>query len=272
MKLHCKILPENEIREKIKHLKDIDFSLFIESMPQSMGDLSDTNVLVLLEPNGYFGHCDWAIANQHLFSLILTWDQKVLNNCDNAVYLPFGHTWFKPNQYENNHSKKYMVSHLCGTLLKTYGQSLRHELIARKSEVNNIPTNFFETYGDRHNIEEARVGKEEVFANSQYGVAIENFSHRGYFSEKILDCFLLKTVPIYWGCSNIGDYFNTNGIIQVNNVDDIIFTLNSLNKRTYTKQFRDAVEDNYQRALNYVDYSQNIVDKITEVFTLNNIK
>jgi hypothetical protein len=45
-----------------------------------------------------------------------------------------------------------------------------------------------------------------------FGVAIENVSHRGWFTEKILDCFLLKTIPIYWGCSNIEDYFNPKGI------------------------------------------------------------
>jgi hypothetical protein len=52
-------------------------------------ELTDLNILVLQEPNIYFGLHDWAIKNQHLFSLILTWDDKVLNNCDNASFFSF---------------------------------------------------------------------------------------------------------------------------------------------------------------------------------------
>ncbi len=157
-------------------------------------------------------------------------------------------------------------------LLKTYGQSMRHEILSRESEITNIPKKFFQTYGDRHNIEDARIGKEEVFGDSQYGIAIENFSNKGYFSEKILDCFLLKTIPIYWGCSNIGDFFNTEGIIQFQNVDDLIEKINNIDPMHYDNNWvQSAVEENYNKALKYVDYIQNIVDSITNILTLNKI-
>jgi len=99
MKIKAKIFKEKTFREKLKHLSHLDFSLFIEDIPQSQEDLSSINILVFEEPNEYFGLHDWAIQNQHLFSFILTWDDKVLNNCDNAIMMPFGHTWFLPEQY-----------------------------------------------------------------------------------------------------------------------------------------------------------------------------
>ncbi len=92
----------------------------------------------------------------------------------------------------------------------------------RRSEIKILKI-FHHTYGNRNDIEEARIGKVDVFSKSQFGVAIENTSHRGYFTEKILDLFLLKTLPIYWGCSNIGDYFNLDGILRVDNVDDMVY-------------------------------------------------
>lgn len=46
----------------------------------------------------------------------------------------------------------------------------------------------------------------DVFGKNMFAVAIENTNHRGYFTEKILDLFLLRSIPIYWGCSNIGDF------------------------------------------------------------------
>jgi len=269
MKLKVNHFDLEIFEKKLSHFENIDFSLFIDAIPEKQEDLSTFNILVLQEPNEYFGLHDWAIANKELFSVILTWDDKILNTCDNAVFLPFGHTWFKPYQYEQPHEKKFELSHLRGTLLKTYGQSLRYELLDRKDEIK-IPTNFYATYGDRHNIEKARIGKEEVFGNSMFGVAIENTSHNGYFTEKILDCFLLKTIPVYWGCSSITNFFKQDGIIIFNNIDDLIVKVNKLDESYYNDRL-DIINKNYKLALQYVNYEQSIVDNITEIFKLNNL-
>ncbi len=269
MKLKIDFLDKKIFEEKLDHLKDLDFSLFVECIPQSQEELSPINIITLYEPNEYFGKHDWVIQNKDLFNIIITWDDKILNSCENAIFLPFGHTWFKPHQYEVNHSKEFKIAHLCGTLLKSYGHQMRHEILARKNEIK-VPTKFFHTYGDRSNIEKARIDKEEIFSDSMFGVAIENFSHRGWFSEKILDCFLLKTIPIYWGCSNIDNFFNEKGVIKFENPDDFIYLSNKLTPQYYESK-KDIIEENYKLALQYVNYEQNIVDKILEIFKLNKL-
>ena len=103
-----------------------------------------------------------------------------------------------------------------------------------------------------------------------FGVAIENTSHRGYFTEKILDCFLLKTIPIYWGCSNIGNYFDIDGIITFNNVDDLIYKTNQL-KENYYENRKEIINKNWKLALDYVHYEQNIVNTITNIFKHNKL-
>ena len=269
MKIKSNFLDPKIFEEKLDYLKHIDFSLFVETVPESQNDLSTINIISLHEPNEYFGLHDWVIQNKNIFNVILTWDDKVLNNCENAIFLPFGHTWFKPDQYEKEHKKEFKIAHLRGSLLKSYGHQIRWEILNRKNEIK-VPIKFFETYGDRHNIERARIDKEEVFGDSQFGVAIENFSHRGWFSEKILDCFLLKTIPIYWGCSNIGDFFNKEGIIKFEEADDFIYIVNQLDEKYYDSK-KHILEENYQLALQYVNYEQNIINKIEEIFKLNNL-
>jgi hypothetical protein len=269
MKLFINHFDKDVFEKKLSLIKDIDFSLFVDHVPTTQDQLSSVNILVLQEPNEYFGLHDWVINNKTLFSFILTWDDKVLNNCNNSLFLPFGHTWFKKEQYIKHHPKKFQLSHLQGKLLKTYGHYLRHETTARQNEFN-IPLKFYETYGDRHNIEEARFGKEFVFGDSQFGVVIENTSHRGYFTEKILDCFLLKTIPLYWGCSNIGDYFDTEGIISFNNIDDLIYKVNQLDENYYESK-KEIIEKNWKLALNYVDYEQNIVNTLINIFKHNKL-
>jgi hypothetical protein len=258
-----------DVEELLEPYKGIDFSLFVESIPTSQEELSPINIISLHEPNEYFGLHDWVIQNKDLFSAILTWDDKVLNNCDNALLLPFGHTWLKPDQYEKEHTKEFKLAHLQGKLLKTYGHSLRHEITARKNELK-IPTKFYEVYGDRNNIEDARVGKEFIFSDSQFGVVIENVSHRNFFSEKILDCFLLKTIPIYWGCSNIGDFFDMDGILMVSNIDDLIHVCNNLTEEFYESK-KESIERNWILAKQFVNYEENIVNTIAEIFKQNKL-
>jgi hypothetical protein len=108
------------------------------------------------------------------------------------------------------------------------------------------------------------------FGHSEFGVAIENVSHRGCFTEKILDCFLLKTIPFYWGCSNISDFFNPEGIIKFDNLDDLIYISNQLNDKYY-KSKEKVIKENWVEAQKYVDYEQNICNQIENVFKLNNI-
>jgi hypothetical protein len=86
-----------------------------------------------------------------------------------------------------------------------------------------------------------------------FSICIENSNNSGYHTEKIIDAFLSKTIPIYWGCSNIGDFYDTDGIIQVNNADEIIkvisdtidmtdelsITLSNMFSNVNTKNFDD---------------------------------
>ena len=92
MKLKTNFLDSKIFKEKLSHLKDIDFSLFVEDIPTSQEELSSINIITLHEPNEYFGKHDWVIQNKQLFNVILTWNDKVLYNCENASFLPFGHT------------------------------------------------------------------------------------------------------------------------------------------------------------------------------------
>lgn len=272
MKIFTRFFDPKKLEKQFNHLKHINFSLFIDDVPKSQEDLSEINIISMLEPNEYFGLHDWTIQNKNLFNVILTWSDKVLNSCEQATFFPFGSTWMKPEQYEQQKPKKFEIAHLSGVLNKSYGHNMRHEIIERQNEFN-IPVNFHKTIGDRHNLDDARLGKETVFGNSQMGIAIENFSHRGFFSEKLIDCFLMRTIPIYWGCSNIGDFFNINGIIQFKNVDDLIYKFKDIefNYYDFYELHRPYIEKNYQTALQYIDYEQNLLNKVEEIFKLNKL-
>ena len=61
--------------------------------------------------------------------------------------------------------------------------------------------------------------KWEGLAPYRYSIAVENFSGPYYWSEKLADCFLAWTMPLYYGCSNITDYFPEQSLIAFD-IDD----------------------------------------------------
>ena len=87
----------------------------------------------------------------------------------------------------------------------------------------------------------------------QYSIIIENSREAGYFSEKLIDCLITKTIPIYYGCENISEYFNTDGWIILSS-DDIVQELYEklalLNENYYNK-YANIIEKNYKKALNH---------------------
>jgi hypothetical protein len=94
--------------------------------------------------------------------------------------------------------------------------------------------------------------KEEVLCDYMFSVTIENSQYETYWTEKILDCFAVGTIPIYHGAPDLGDYFNMDGVIIL----DDSFDPNQLSPELYISK-QDAIIDNFERTLKY-----NIIEDI----------
>lgn len=92
--------------------------------------------------------------------------------------------------------------------------------------------------------------KEDMMRDYMFQVVVENSSVKGYFTEKIMDCFATGVVPIYWGCTNIGEFFNTDGILTFKNLTELQKILDSLSENYYS-QLEEAIQDNFHRFRQY---------------------
>ncbi len=61
--------------------------------------------------------------------------------------------------------------------------------------------------------------KADALLTYKYSIAMENSSMSYYCTEKIGDCFACLTMPIYWGCPNITDYFPAESMILIDEND-----------------------------------------------------
>jgi hypothetical protein len=57
--------------------------------------------------------------------------------------------------------------------------------------------------------------KWDVVSPYRYHISIENSVEKNYFSEKIVDPILAYTLPIYYGCPNISDFFDLPEYLQI---------------------------------------------------------
>jgi hypothetical protein len=84
----------------------------------------------------------------------------------------------------------------------------------------------------------------------RYSIAIENTSIDDYFTEKINDCFLTYTVPLYYGCKNIGKYFPARSFI----------TIDIANTGKAIEQIRQLIsEDDWQSRLDDLEEARELV-------------
>jgi hypothetical protein len=75
--------------------------------------------------------------------------------------------------------------------------------------------------------------KYEILKNYKYSICIENSSLPDYFTEKINECFLAEVFPIYFGCTNIEDYYDSNSFLSI----DIYDYQKSIEKIEYALHF-----------------------------------
>jgi hypothetical protein len=78
---------------------------------------------------------------------------------------------------------------------------------------------------------------------------MENSRLDYYFSEKIIDCFATKTIPIYWG-SNVSPFFDMSGIITFNSMEELEEIYNKLTPEFYDS-FKTGMENNFNKVKDY---------------------
>lgn len=214
-----------------------------------------------VEPQEYQPLRDKIIQYSNNFDYILTYDDVLIKNLNKAILFEYGTTWIDIKNYPSK-IKKFSISNICGNKTQLFGHVLRHDLWKRQNEINNTKE-FFTSQGFMlPNMGNKILGdsKQPLF-DSMFHICIENVSKPNFFTEKIIDPLVCKTIPIYLGCPNISDYFDVRGFFIANNVDDIINICNNLTPEDYQKRL-GYIDINYERALKYSDIRYNLVEKV----------
>ena len=194
----------------------------------------------LLEPNAIHPHMyEWIQTNNKLFDYVLTFDEDLISKGQNYLYYPHGRCWI--NNYEDL-KKENKVSIIASSKNFTEGHQLRHKVIDKFKDI--------EVFGYGYNPVE---NKEDSLSTYMYSITIENCRQPGYWTEKIVDCFATKTIPIFWGDDAVSDFFDPEGIIYFNSQEELGEVLEDLkvNGDAIFESKKAAVEKNFKLVETY---------------------
>jgi len=179
------------------------------------------------------------------FDAIFTCDEDLLNLDSRFRFSLSGSNLpWTPQDDFGIHSKTKSCSLLASPKLMTSGHRLRHvwaEKLKDKIDVYGGVAGSSKIGTDGY-ASASHPPKSEAIKDYRFSITIENASYNHYFTEKITDCFANGTIPVYWGCPNIGEYFNTDGIILL----DESFDINNLTEELYESKM-EAIKDNFEK-------------------------
>lgn len=223
--------------DKDNHSSNI--SIHVDDAILNPIDKSQKNYAWIAESSSYIASLiDRIIQNinyvEDNFELIFTHDKRLLSlsskmrlSITNAV------PWITEFKI---YEKTKLASMIVSKKSSTPGH--RYRLIILDKFKNKI-----DCFGTDHN----RIEKKEQGLNDYYfSIGMENANYPNYFTEKVTDCFATGTIPIFWGTSNIREFFNEKGIIFFN--DD--FKVEDLSSELYYSKM-EYVKENLERVLKF---------------------
>jgi len=214
---------------------------------EAMKDDVDVKIAWLVEPPIIIP-AQYEFVEQHigLFDLVLTFDYDLAQRYENASFYPLGGSWVFTED-RKIHQKSKLLSMVTSLKKNTIGQRKRIEIMDRYGSQMDLYGREFKPIDN----------KADGLGEYCFSFAIENSSLKYYFTEKLIDCFITGTVPIYWGCPEIEKFFNTDGMILIESIDEVGRIIEGLSFEKYNRM-KDAVVENYKKALSYCSLENNL--------------
>ena len=251
---HCEFsnnpLPPKQVSKYITWVRDVepsadDWCVYTDLCVQEVRP-GNKNIVWLIEPYDHIPHIyNWVEKNQNRFEKIWSHDKQFISQT-NGTLIPFGGCWIDDFD-QGIHKKTKDFSIIASGKRQHQGHKLRHSIIA--SAGGKIVT-----FGNGYNPIKDKI---EGLREYRYHFVVENVREDFWFTEKLIDCFITGTVPIFWGCPSIDKFFDTRGMKIFEKLADLPSLLKECTKKEYLKMM-PYIEGNLELAKNYILAEDNI--------------
>ena len=185
----------------------------------------------------YYRWLRWLGGRYHR---VLTHNNDLLRSLPNARFYPHGGCYLSgvPSDFP---AKTGRVALIASSKRYAVGHKLRHRI----AEWSKTASPDLQLFGRGLRTLER---KEEGHLPFRFSVVIENSREPGYFTEKIVDSFLCRSVPIYWGAPDIAHFFDVRGMILCHTEEELRAAIVAADEGAFAAR-EPYLEENRRRAL-----------------------
>lgn len=194
---------------------DADY-VFFSTMGESHWSVPDRCVKIFqtgenLTPD--FNACDYAIGFEWMdyedryirFPNYMFYDADLLHKMEHKHELPEG--WNQAKEKPD----------FCSFMVSNHRNPKRNETFHELSRYKKIDSGG----GYLNNIGYRVKDKFAFDSTHRFSLCFENGAHNGYTTEKLVQAFAARTIPIYWGDPEVGRMFNKKALIDANSFESM---------------------------------------------------
>ena len=192
------------------------------------------------------------------FDYIFTHDEELLARGPKYVKNVLGTSWVDDSE-ASIYDKTKMLSHIASDKRWSRGHNIRHL-------IGNAIKGRFEAdmWGSAYKPFDSKL---EPLKDYRFSITVMNAKHNNYFTETLVDTFRCGTVPIFWGCDNIGEFFDKRGILKFETGPELFEILNNLSEELYVEML-PYIRNNFETAKKYVCVDDVIAENIIKTLKL----
>jgi hypothetical protein len=220
------------------------------------------NTIFITGESPSFTHYDQQFLDQ--FSHIISCHKELKHkNLYNYIQ---GHPWFVNKSYDELMAIDFVkkikeISIITSNKTVSKGHKNRYEFALKLKE----------HFGDRLDLYGNGIStfqdKWDVLAPYKYSVVIENDKYDDWITEKLFDCYLAHTFPIYFGGGNLSKYYNKQSYAEINisDLEGAIKTIELiLDQDDFYQKHLPFVLQSKEKTLNSFNLFQNIIKYIEQ--------
>lgn len=183
------------------------------------------------------------------FGAIVTVQRELKHR--NIIYMHNANPWYVNKTYDElskikKVKKTKLISVICSNILQTEGHRKRLDFVEKLKKYFGSQIDWYgrgvRDFDD----------KWEVLAPYKYSIVLENDYIDDWVTEKVSDCLLPYTFPIYYGCPNLEKYFPADCFqrIDINDFAASVRVIESILARDIYAQKTKAIARGRKLALN----------------------
>jgi hypothetical protein len=228
--IHCDFLSElsKDSRSFMQHNATAITNIFVDTYTKTADPANKKdNIAWFVEPFRLQGPPN---VNRDAFVQVFRPDKNV----------PFNGTWIPQSEFMTEHAKIPKAGIILSNKTFMPGHVFRHEIVKATLTRGDV-------VASGTGVGKRLLCKTAGIAPYMYAIVIENCQENGYWTEKLVDSLLLKSVVFYWGAPNVHNWFLPETVIPFSSMEELMLLLNTMSEEDYQAKL-DSVNLNFYRA------------------------